>query len=442
MSRFSPTVRQQSPSPLVAALEGLYTGAQDAIAKRGQQQEADRRRSIEDFNLRSQIESDPRYTTQPPEQAPRLPNIFEGAKPGLAAGARRNPTMGGLGMQGGAPDLATMVEDSAPGIGTDHPQYLPGQFIRDAGSFTERPVFERPRLLRTDLVDQPPAPKPVANVAGMDVYADPSYRTPEQAKQQDLASMIELVGRARAGDQGALDTLMVSSPELYKTVSGDGKVSPDALRAAGVPEAAIQIAASDPVLARQLVTAYNKPPKAEDGVSYTPEQLRTAGIPERFIPAAAADPILARTLVGAYGKPGSGTGSDTTIQDLITRRTLVTNALAAINGLTRYYDPSNPDTADQYAAEVDNILQNYGYDSLEQLQADVKALREPRGDRGARPGRDTPPSRTAGAETGGTQPAGPDVAAIQDRVDELLKAGYTDPEEIKRKLRDEGLVGG
>ncbi len=421
MSRFSPTVRPTAPSSLLAALEGLYAGGEDAVRGRREQEERDRQRSIDDFVLRSQIEDDPRYTTERPEQTPRLPSIFEGQRP--VEPQRPNRVMGGLGKQPGpAPaSFAEMVRATAPPADEQGPRYLPGQFIREAGMFTERPVFEVPRLLRTDLVEQPEPVKPTATVAGIDVYRDPAYRTDEQKKQQTLASTLELLGRARGGDQRALDELLVQSPDLYETVSGAGKLTREDLVGALVPEGVIPAALKDPTLARQLVSNYNRPDEG-DSVSYSREGLAAAGVPDRLIAAAVGDPTLARMLVSAYNKPTGGANASTTIQDLITRRSFIMSALDAVNAITRGPYGMNPDTP-EYEGELRRVLGVYGYDDLGQLSTDVQALR-------AMKGLAVPSGGEEGGATG---------EEVQSRIDELLEQGLGD-DEIERVLREEGLI--
>lgn len=327
MSRWSPTVRDLGPDPLVAALEGLYYGGRDAVQRNKESEERDRQRSIEDFDLRSSIDADPRYTTERPNQTPRLADIFQGERPGKAAGAspRPSPTFGGMGMQPTPPaqGFAEMVGGLAPQAGGDKPRYLPGQYVRDAGMFTERPVFDIPKIPKAidpSMVAQPEPVAPYATVAGLDVFRDPGYRTEKQQKKQDLAAMVDLLGRGRGGDQGALDELLATDRDVYEALN----------------------------------------PKPTAPVRGSQEYL---------------DALDAEEAVRARYKDAQGTGSDTTTQDRITERGMVMSAINALMSAGQYNDTSTPAGAARYNAEVRRILQAGGWESVEEVQELARSLR-------------------------------------------------------------------
>lgn len=418
MSRYSPTIAHETPdTSLASAIAGLYGGYQNAKALKQQKEGENRKRSIEDWALRQQIESNPRYTTDQPAP-PETPPIMRGAQPGMAGQKGKSaPSVfrgSGVGMQPNAAppvDLATAIEQTQPSTDVSKPQFLPGQFVRNAGSFTDRPVFPVPGKA-------PQGPEPVANVGGTDVYRNPRYRT----DAQQLADLLDTVHQARSGDQGAMDQLMVTRPSIYDVLSGSGNFTPDQLSSAGVPEGAIPAATSDRTLGRQLVSNYNHPsPGSQPGVKFTPDQLRAGKVPEGLIPAAVADPVLGRNLLETYNKPGAQGAAGSNAQDAIARRQVVTSAINAVNDLSRYYDPQKSADRANFDAEVQRVVSLYGFNSIQELQDAANALRKP---------------RTTRPERGGRNVRDPRVPA-QERVDELLKRGYTNAE-ILQIMKDEG----
>jgi hypothetical protein len=448
-----------------------------------------RRQELEDFYLRRDVEADPRYTTDRPQDVPTrrpdvgrdiitgqrdrpgmageriegVPDIFQRARPSIDPGfsragpeftgdpgfSRQAPDLtGDSGFSRDPSDLASMLEAAAPPATEDEqrPRFLPGQFVRGVG-YTERPIFDAPPQLRSRVTDmlQPEPVEPFARVRGMDVFRDPEFRTPEQQEErtyrtgrereeEELGDLLDVVGRARGGDEAALDRLLALDPELHEGVMG-GDAGYRA-RLADLSRRGLSDVEAEPVARSE--SAYSQ---------YLADERDTATA-----------------------------GTSRTIQDLIARRQVIIDALGAVDAVNRFRmnEQFSLEGAD-YERDVAAALRPFGYSSLDELQADARGLRtlseqgvdvdadveaggetmapdqqalwdamlDNIGGRGAGPpvaeglpGVDTVPLDTAGGGGGALQPATP---AVEDSARAFVREQGWDPTTARENLRRAGF---
>jgi hypothetical protein len=218
MARYSPTVLPTGISPLAAAIDSFTGNYRDSAAR------AEERRRYE--TERAAQEEERNYGRERDTRADAIQEALL-ARQGVRRGRAPDPVQldSRIGMAGETSGPGNLLGQRIGQFAQPKPRVLalPGSLLPD-GSFAQRAIIEQPQMRLEAPVAQYQGAPPRWEQLTDEFYGESEdYDKWEEKQEQssNLARLMDVAARARAGDQAAINELMFTAPGAHSSVRED-----------------------------------------------------------------------------------------------------------------------------------------------------------------------------------------------------------------------------